>query len=122
MVRILLQEAKGGKETESLEDGQEDKVKLMLTELSELTRCVVSSREEWQRSFIKKVRRKTWTRIVIASVAEPPLFWAAPDPVGQCSGADSGSDLLGSAPAPSKKRRLQAKKGGSGPIHQNFSF
>ena len=34
------------------------------------------------------------------SVAEPPLFWAAPAPGGQGPGADSGSDLLGSAPAP----------------------
>ena len=44
------------------------------------------------------------------SVAEPPLFWAAPAPAlgGQGPGADSGSgsDLLGSAPAPGKKRRL----------------
>ena len=40
------------------------------------------------------------------SVAEPPLFWAAPAPDGQGPGADS--DLLGSAPAPGKKRRLQA--------------
>ena len=42
------------------------------------------------------------------SVAEPPLFWAAPAPGGQGPGADSGSDLLGSAPAHCKKRRLQA--------------
>ena len=36
------------------------------------------------------------------SVAEPPLFWAAPAPAlgGQGPGADSGSHLLGSAPAP----------------------
>ena len=34
------------------------------------------------------------------SVAELPLFWAAPAPGGQGPGADSGSDLLGSAPAP----------------------
>ena len=38
------------------------------------------------------------------SVAEPPLFWAAPAPAPgrQGPGADSGSgsDLLGSAPAP----------------------
>ena len=33
------------------------------------------------------------------SFAEPPLFWAAPAPDGQVPGADSGSDLLGSAPA-----------------------
>ena len=45
---------------------------------------------------------------VISSVAEPPLFWAAPAPGCQGPGADSGSDLLGSAPAPGKKRRLQA--------------
>ena len=49
-------------------------------------------------------------RSLLASVAEPPLFWAAPAPApdGQGPGADSGSDLLGSAPAPGKKRRLQA--------------
>ena len=45
------------------------------------------------------------------SVAEPPLFWAAPAPGGQGPGADSGSDLLGSAPAPGKKK---AAPGGSG--------
>ena len=47
--------------------------------------------------------------IVYSSVAEPPLFWDAPAPDGQGPGADSGSgsDLLGSAPAPSKKRRLR---------------
>ena len=38
----------------------------------------------------------------LTSVAEPPLFWAAPAPGGQGPGADS--DLLGSAPAPDKKR------------------
>ena len=35
-----------------------------------------------------------------SSVAEPPLFWAAPASGGQGPGAYSGSDLLGSAPAP----------------------
>ena len=44
---------------------------------------------------------------LVISVAEPPLFWAAPAPGGQGPGADSGSDQLGSAPAPGKKRRLQ---------------
>ena len=46
----------------------------------------------------------------MSSVSEPPLFWAAlaPAPGGQGPGADSGSDLLGSAPAPGKKRQLQA--------------
>ena len=48
---------------------------------------------------------------LINSVAEPPLFWAAPAPDGRVSGADSGSDagsdLLGSVPAPGKKRRLR---------------
>ena len=42
------------------------------------------------------------------SVAEPPLFRAAPAPDGQDPGADSGSELLGSAPAPGKKRQFQA--------------
>ena len=40
----------------------------------------------------------------VTSVKEPPLFWAALG--GQGPGADSGSNLLGSAPA-------LAKKGGS---------
>ena len=38
--------------------------------------------------------------VLVASVAEPPIFWAAPAPGGQGPAADSGSDLLGSAPAP----------------------
>ena len=42
------------------------------------------------------------------SVAKPPLFRAAPVPDGQDPGADSGSELLGSAPAPGKKRQFQA--------------
>ena len=47
----------------------------------------------------------SWKLIFIcSSVAEPPLFWAAPAPDGQGPGADSGSDLLGSAPG--KKRQL----------------
>ena len=41
-----------------------------------------------------------------SSVAEPPLFWAAPEVLGP--GADSGFDQIWSAPAPGKKRRLQA--------------
>ena len=41
--------------------------------------------------------------MILGSVAEPPLFWAAPAPDGQGPGADSGSDLLGSAPAPYTK-------------------
>ena len=52
------------------------------------------------------------TVCILTSVAEPPLFWPAPAlapaPDGQGPGADSGSDLLGSAPAPGKIRRLQA--------------
>ena len=44
----------------------------------------------------------------MVSVAEPPLCWEAPAPDGQGPGADIGSDLLGSTPAPVKKRRLQA--------------
>ena len=49
-------------------------------------------------------------QLVLRSVAEPPLFWAAPAPGRQGPGADSGSgsDLLGSAPAPGKKGWLQA--------------
>ena len=41
------------------------------------------------------------------SVAEPPLFWAAPAPDGHGPGAGSGADLLGAAPAPGKKMRLR---------------
>ena len=50
--------------------------------------------------------------IPYCSVAEQPLFWAAPAPAPDDSGpgadSGSGSDLLWSAPAPGKKRRLQA--------------
>ena len=42
------------------------------------------------------------------SVAEPPLFWASPTPEVQGPGTDFGSDQIGSAPAPGKKRWLQA--------------
>ena len=44
-----------------------------------------------------------------SSVAELPLFWAAPAPAPEAQGprADSGSDPIGSAPAPDKKGRLQ---------------
>ena len=42
------------------------------------------------------------------SVAEPPLFWASPTPEVKGPGADFGSDQIGSAPAPGKKRGLQA--------------
>ena len=55
---------------------------------------------------------ETLNLILYRSVAEPPLFWAAPAPGGQGPAADSGSDLLGSAPAPGKKRRLQAAPAG----------
>ena len=48
------------------------------------------------RQFIKK-HALHWVGI---SVAEPPLYWAAPAPGGQGPGADSGSNLPGSAPAP----------------------
>ena len=48
------------------------------------------------RQFIKK-HALHWAGI---SVAEPPLYWAAPAPGGQGPGADSGSNLPGSAPAP----------------------
>ena len=44
---------------------------------------------------------------VLISVAEPTLFWAAPALEVRGPGADSGSDQIGSAPAPGKKRRLQ---------------
>ena len=55
------------------------------------------------------------------SVAEPPLFRAAPAPGRKGPGADSGSgsDLLGSAPAPGKKGRLQAAPA---PYTKIFSF
>ena len=52
---------------------------------------------------------------VLVSVAEPPLFWAAPASEVRGLGADSSSDQIGSALA-------LGKKGGSGSIHQNFSF
>ena len=46
----------------------------------------------------------------LISVAEPPLFWAAPAPDGQGPRADSSSDLLGLTQAPGKKRRLRIHK------------
>ena len=44
----------------------------------------------------------------VISVVELPLFWAAPAPEVRGPGADSGSDRIGSAPAPAqgKNRRL----------------
>ena len=39
--------------------------------------------------------------LLLTSVAEPPLFWAALAPEGP--DADSGSDQIGSAPSPAKK-------------------
>ena len=65
---------------------------------------------------------ETWSRsrnYLFNSVAEPPLFWAAPAPDGQGPEADSSSDLLGSALAPGKKRRLQVA---SAPYTKSFSF
>ena len=43
---------------------------------------------------------------VNSNVAEPPLFWAVPAPEVRGPGADfgSGSDQIGSAPTPGKKR------------------
>ena len=48
----------------------------------------------------QKKQKKCKENGMVNSVAEPPLFWAAPAPDGQGPGADygSGSDLLGSAP------------------------
>ena len=59
---------------------------------------------------MKKLRIGLWAVAVWlrGCVAEPPLYWAALAPGRQGPRADSGSDLLGSAPAPGKKRRLQA--------------
>ena len=45
---------------------------------------------------------------VSSSVTEPPLFWAAPALEVLDPGANSGSNQIGSAPAPGKKRRLQS--------------
>ena len=57
---------------------------------------------------------------LVVSVAEQPLFWAAPAPEVRGPGADSGfgSDQIGSAPALTKlgRLRLQAKKGASRPL------
>ena len=62
-----------------------------------------SSRQYFSMLEVELIHRGYWL-----SVAKPSLFWAAPAPDGQGPGADSGSDLLGSASAPGKKRRLQA--------------
>ena len=58
-------------------------------------------------TFLKQLPQYVFFVHLSSSVAKPPLFWAAPAPDGQGPGADSGSDLLGSAPAPGKKRRLR---------------
>ena len=44
--------------------------------------------------------------VATTSVAEPLLFWAASAP--EVRGPGAGSDQIGSAPVPGKKRRLQA--------------
>ena len=62
--------------------------------------------EEFSHLYLENVRQGFSTQDT--SVAEPPPSWAAPAPEGQDPGADSGSDLLGWARAPGKKRRLQA--------------
>ena len=69
--------------------------------------------------ILSSLHTSTCPAIVKSSVGEPPLFWAAPAPDGQGPGADSGSDILGSAPAQTYLggRHLQAKRGGSGSIH-----
>ena len=54
-----------------------------------------------------------------SSVAEPPLFWAAPDGQGPGANSGSGSNLLGSAPALGKKRGLQVALA---PFTKNFHF
>ena len=59
------------------------------------------------RSKVERGHEGVCYRTLIISVAEPPLFWAAPAPEVRGPGADSGSDQIGSAPAPGKKRRLQ---------------
>ena len=53
------------------------------------------------------------------SVAEQPLFWAAPALEGRGPGADSGfgSDHIGSAPAPAP-----AKKAAPAPYTNIFNF
>ena len=58
---------------------------------------------------------------LVVSVAEQPLFWAAPAPEVRGPGADSGfgSDQIGSAPAPGKKRRIQAA---TAPYTNSFHF
>ena len=89
----------------------------------------ISNQRYRKRLIIKNEKRKKFIRkepieplhflisaflylLLFISVAEPPLFWAAPAPDGRGPGADSGSgsDLLGLAPAPGKKggfRRLR---------------
>ena len=42
------------------------------------------------------------------SVEEPPLFWAASAPEVRGPGANYGSDQIGSAPAPGKKKAALA--------------
>ena len=59
-------------------------------------------------SAILSTGNKYWyLKILVISDAEPPLFLATPGPEVRGPGADSGSDQIGSAPAPGKNRRLR---------------
>ena len=74
----------------------------------------------WQKMELEP-EPKLWTKVepepesepkinnfVSATLAETPIFWAAPDPDVWCPGANSGSGSR-----QKRRLRLQAKKGGS---------
>ena len=50
-----------------------------------------------------RISGRKCSSVVYSSVAEPPHVWAAPAPEVRGPGADSGSDLIGSSPAPYAK-------------------
>ena len=80
---------------------------------STLSKAHVPKKSERSLSHNLRIKKSRWLhhstskllflhQISSISVAEPPLYWAAPAPEVRCPGADSGSGSaqIGSAPAP----------------------
>ena len=81
----------------------------------EATQGTKSGYGNWLRNTVHEHKRNTTMtmftntqNVLFASVVEPPLFLAAPAPDVRGPGADSGSDQIGSAPAPGKKKAAPA--------------
>ena len=83
-------------------------IMLLICSLSQAQTCQIISAEGEKDFTPQNEGDGGKVHVDVSSVAKPPLFWAAPAPDGRGPRADSGSDLLGLAPAPGKKRRLQA--------------